>query len=583
MPKNKENVMPRITPYGLMELETRIVAFRATLEDGKPVHSRIREDDFAYYDTALAIADMDSSGDGAAYHHAILYDKDAILPFPTVDVYREAGFANTSIGADSFGDGILTGKIRAEFAEPLGKITSEEMFYDLFPAYDEWEDNVRCHSPMLDNWWNYQRQYGSNDWWARRERLKFLWPMMFGSRARTIPRFISHPMDALKDAIDQEPHALVDSYIYNSHVADGMLAYQEFNENKRNGDRQIREVRLGRLLRRLYSSLSDDIIRETVAYSRLDGGCTLKFAETPEEFDEVYGKGPSSCMSKGVDYYDISSSTGLRPNAVLANGDIRLAYLELPNGQIPARTLVVESTKEYVQIYVNDSCLTGAKRILMGLLDVEHYTENGSALLGQKFPMVKGDGGYVCPYIDNNNFSVDEWGNDTFIIRDRGEGEYESDYETGGIRTDCCPRCEERVSYCEHEHHSYDSLVCEACADNGSTIYAHTYRSDCIVLCEEDDVIYCESDDDYYHVDFLDRHSISYCNEVEGYFFQSDMHLVDGVYYHEEECTYLAYRDCHILDRLAILVDGQHYHPDDVEFTDGEPTLINLAAPSEAA
>ena len=588
--------MDSITPYGRFDRSTKVLVCMSRYNKGERISTEMSVSSLRFAEHQYPTFQANHSG--RAYHYALLYQHGP-QPFPLVNVYYKRStdriivdssnvYAQrlTEVSLEDLGLNLIGG-VRPELVGGIGKITSQGYFEDLFPNYKEWESQLHgSMAEMFVYWWRLQEQFGSDELWAQRERLKFLWPTLFNAdQPRFIPKFISHPTPAIRDAIKLNPHAITDAYIYKSHREEGMLAYQEFDDSKRTADRQV-TIKTGRLLRRLYPDLSDDVIREAVAYSRVDGGAVLKYAETPEEFDRVYAMGPSSCMSHSVSFYDVSEETDLRPISVLANDNINVAYLELPDGKIAARSLVVLDKKEYVCIYGNDDCLPDAGGYLRSELERLGYDQCDTALVGENIERIQTSEGLVCPYLDSGGLSFDDNGS-YLTIRYEGDGEHTPDYSIGGVRNgSTCPRCNDsNVPNDEgHAHHDYDDPICDGCEESDDTVWAHTNNDYGTVLVDREDVVYCESDDQYYHEEYTRRHGIAQCYESGDWFSIDDMVAVDGHWVESNLTTYLPYLKNHVLDTDLVTVNGIDYHCDDTDTdTDGNLILIGRAADQQAA
>ena len=496
----------------------------------------------------------------------------------------------------------MLGAVPRQQILPPCTIKSEKEFYDFLPHYDTWEKYACGWMDSDDQRYNWVSKQDFNvdaPWWVKRERARILLPAYF-NKHRALPKFLTDPPDSLKAAFEANDAIYTSLFPYMSNKNKGMLAFQEDKEDKQHSDRQL-IIRPGRFLRRYYPTMTDDLVRVATANLYNDNKNTLQFAQTAEEFDDIYARGPSSCMSHCLDHFTESNQFyDLRPPAVMANGDIEVAYYELKNGHIPARSLVVQSTKEYVLIYHNEDAQIGAHSTLQLLLEAAGYKRNAEALIGQAINKVESDyGAIVCPYIDCNDYPVDVYA-DHLVIKEKDEGTHKSNYQTGILHEDPqpeCSRCEASCNEDELTHTCEDGYVCESCLQdyfwsntrNGNEEYVHV-----------DNTVHCESNGDYYHTDYLSDNGIHYCDYTNEYWHIDDMvtvnenrldggtlvHCDEASWVEEEEDYYLnadvvtAHDGELIIRDNAHCIDGKYYRHTEVVMDEfSQPQIIQTSIP----
>ena len=380
-------------------------------------------------------------------------------------------------------------------------IRSEQELNKFLPNYDAWFRNLVLHNQSaLDQGTATKVNHIirrlilspeeiQNSFWFKREFARHFAPATFKAQ-RTFPSFCTEDF-----FISNEEAPL--TFPHYSAQEPGQVAFQPSDLSYREGDRQIR-TKPGRYLNK-HLDLDSDQVRKCVAIENGDMNVYLKFAKTIEEFTDVYLRGPSSCMSHAIDWYDESACTGRLPVSVLANGDIEVAYLELDSGIIPARALVVQSSQKYVEIYHNSDAMDSARDELRSRLEDAEYSQYSYALVGQKIERISinDDEAFVCPYIDSGGLPVDDNG-DHLLIRESGYGEMSPNYSTGvctSTETQECAFCEEHTTDIEDMRHVDDlGDVCENCIDNSFTL-AHHYGGDEEFIRDRDAI--CVNDEWY--------------------------------------------------------------------------------------
>ena len=183
----------------------------------------------------------------------------------------------------------------------------------------------------------------------------------------------------------------------------GLMAYTE-NAEKGAADVQT-PIKPGKYLEKYFAKVLDPyIIRDLCSEfsNRFEDNCLL-FAETEDEFEELYTKGPTSCMSHATEKY----SSHIHPVRVYAAGDLKLAYMKR-DGRIVARTLVFPEKKVYSRIY-------GDSGRIQPLLTAAGF--KGGPPVGAKLQRVitwqdkkkqTGNVALVMPHIDDVSFVTDE-------------------------------------------------------------------------------------------------------------------------------------------------------------------------------
>ena len=218
-------------------------------------------------------------------------------------------------------------------------------------------------------------------------------------------------------------------------------------------------------LRKYMSSvlkLDQETIRDIQNYIKT--GTDVLWATTREEIKRVYLEGPTSCMSKCVDYYHTGD---IHPSEVYGtdDGSLALAYMEL-NGKIIARTMCNLKDQQFTTIYGHDAIRTA--------LQDKGMEQEDDALVGCTLLRLETCGGDVVqPYIDGSNYNTYDHG-DHLEVSDEYDGEGSADYSTG-LRKDyeqaICYQCSDE---CEHDEYTdqdgdsfcsdcYFEYVCHEC------------------------------------------------------------------------------------------------------------------------
>jgi hypothetical protein len=152
----------------------------------------------------------------------------------------------------------------------------------------------------------------------------------------------------------------------------------------------------------------------------------LAFASTPDDIERVYNDGPRSCMAK--DY-----SFGIHPSRVYGAGDLAVAYLTRPTGDIIARALTWPEKKVFGRCYPtpdrwsedghdSEAEAEGIRDHLFNLLKENGFSHlhegDNEGFEGARLLKIEGNGGWVGPYLDNE-YSADD-GGDHWIMSKSG-------------------------------------------------------------------------------------------------------------------------------------------------------------------
>ena len=451
-------------------------------------------------------------------------------------------------------------------------IRSDDELNKFLPHYDAWFKNLVLHNQSAIDQGSASKvnhiirrlllspEEVQNSFWFKREFARHFAPATFKAQ-RTFPSFCTEDF-FISD------HVAPLTFPHYSAQEPGQVAFQPIDPSYREADRQIR-TKPGRYLNK-FLDLDSDQVRRCVSIENGDKSVQLKFAKTVEEFTNVYLRGPSSCMSHSIDWYDASASTGRLPVSILANGDIEVAYLELDNGIIPARAIVVQSDMEMLDVYCNNDAMDGARGELQSRLLDAGYSYNSTALVHQKIERIpiNGDDVFVCPYIDCGGLPVIDTG-DYLQICHSDEGDMTADYQSG-----VCQNNQKYCNNCEDNHDGEETYVedvgdvCENCLDND---YVHAYCGhghDRYI--HHDDAIFIDSMGEWYrHTgDTLRFYNIYKCHVTDEYYHTDDLVTCDvsDEYIHQDEAVHIG-DDVYVNDEYAVYSDhlGHHLIENDAE------------------
>lgn len=261
---------------------------------------------------------------------------------------------------------------------------------------------------------------------------------------------------------------------------------------------------------------------------------------------------------------------------------LRLAYMQNVEGEIIARCLVREDRKQFIRTYPDPQGTTEG-RYLQDFLKANGYTHGN--LEGVLLRAIEHDDDcdiYMAPYIDAGNQangSDDAYQTGDLVqidgkdyIQIVNDGHLELTYTHGwtdNIEDDedysTCDDCGAR----EHNDNFYstyhDRYVCEGCI-NADYYYAYVRNGQDYV--HMGDVV--TVGDEHYHVDYLDRYDIYYCDFAEDYFHIDDLvntahGLVHRDYAHPLDHVDNEGNDYAIIDETHELTNGTYCHKNDAE------------------
>lgn len=237
-------------------------------------------------------------------------------------------------------------------------------------------------------------------------------------------------------------------FFRRSAINDQLIVYTpnaEYGEQ----DRQIR-TRLGRALKALFPTISDEIVRDCCDRFRSNyGSIQLRFTRDPDKIREVYQCSPA-CMSHHLDDFRGDQY----PTDVYTTEDVAVAYA-VNGDRITARTVVNEIDKRWVRIY-------GDEAVLSALLREAGYSRGD--LGGCRIARIPYSGTYIAPYVDGDAHYANEDG-DYLILSEHGE------YcltRTDGLASEPLPACD---SCGDHDQSHYMTVVegrayCGACRES---------------------------------------------------------------------------------------------------------------------
>lgn len=305
--------------------------------------------------------------------------------------------------------------------------------------------------------------------------------------------------------------AIADHYAHVSVDDPTMLAFTQSPEHgERN--RQTR-IKPGRYLQAHYPHLTPKQVAYYAEWFRsgqkppkeVDG--QLMFATTQDEIVEVYENGPDSCMH-GDDCV-----------RVYAAGDLAVAWVKSPQGDVLSRALCWPAKKVYGRVYPDDDENGPDLIARLRSLDYQHLHQSAGGFEGARLLKIETVGTYVMPYIDSSYGVCDD-------------GEYWTmsqnyDYacsSTVGILEPVddrpiCDYCEERYddgsTVYRYFSDRFGAEWCEYCADHNTFYCEGTERSysdsnecvyvdgigDCILEWAEqsEDVYVCDGDGEHYY------------------------------------------------------------------------------------
>lgn len=323
-----------------------------------------------------------------------------------------------------------------------------------------------------------------SDDWKTRERERFV-----NGQYERIPWHLE--AWSLASLLD-EGHETAFHFPHMSKDKTGMIAYTESAEKGR-GDIQKR-MRPGKYLTKyFYYGLTARTIRYWAGKVSLLSGESQEYqiAMTPDEIENVYLNGPSSCMSHGPDYF----CSGEHPVRMYGAGDLGVAYITREDS-IAARVIVWPDKKIWGRVYGDGGVYQDQ---LKELLKADGYEGDrySSKWTGARFLRVEDGGGFIMPYLDMGGNCLTDDGD---YLRISPCGEIDGQSETGvtGPR-DTCYSCNE----------GFDSEV------DGGTIGDYSYCQSCY----GEYAAYCEDCDCTVHIEnsvYLENIERSVCDSCSG-------------------------------------------------------------------
>lgn len=286
---------------------------------------------------------------------------------------------------------------------------------------------------------------------------------------------------------------------------------------------------------------------------------TLLFATTPDEIEQVYLTGPSSCMSYETRHY----SSDVHPTRVYGAGDLAIAYLSEGDSVI-ARSLCWPEKKVFGRVY--PTARDEAERLIqMRLHDAlmsagyESLAVKYNGFDGAKLLRIEDGCKVVMPYLDNS-YQFEDMGGCLIMSRDgRDAG------ETNGLApleeeepAGWCERCADSI---QDEHDIRGPIYTHATGSGGR--HGATWCS----YCEGNYTFRCEGfeetfSDDVYNV------------EING--------LTYTQAYASENFTYSDFSDAYF-EGEAIEVDGETWSTDEFEENGFECAITGEKLPQSKA
>lgn len=300
------------------------------------------------------------------------------------------------------------------------------------------------------------------------------------------------------------------------HVCKADPSKVAFTEDDAKGEANRQTImKPGRFLTKFFSDVltADEISALANKYVARTQPGTLKFAHTADEIEQVYIKGPSSCMSHSACGYE----SPYHPVRVYAAGDLAVAYID--RGGVTARALCWPEKKLYGRVY-------GDAERLEPALSALGYTQghmNGARLVRDEFD----DGRFVCPYIDAGltgsagGSNVEDCGD---FLRIDDDGEMSADDTEGCCAAPgyCCDCCGDRFPRDSMSHVLNEGDWCEACIEN------HAVWSD----GQEDwlhqrSATHLEHADDWVSDSYFERHGGYWCEGLQSNMLPDDSKPVE--------------------------------------------------------
>ncbi|HEY0623189.1 hypothetical protein [Sphingomonas sp.] len=336
-----------------------------------------------------------------------------------------------------------------------------------------------------------------------------------------------------------------DHFAFLSVKEPGLIAYTQDDQK---GARDIQTpIRAGRYLRKFFADVLTEAEIETWAteVTVMAGNMGLTITQDADEIEEVYTKGPSSCMSYSARHFD----GPCHPTRVYAGPDLAIAYCG-PSDGAKQRAVVWPERKVFSTIYGGGA----GGGVLRELLEAAGYREG--EIDGARIRKIEANYGFVMPYVDDCSSARE----DGEFIR-LGEGDL-CTRQTNGVTEDdraTCEHCEDRCddddtsqvrvsdswggnyetwcSGCAEYHSFFCDLTDETYSDHRYTavtvqpgMNASYERTACLERCVDEIV---EIDGSYF-----DRDDTFDCEDCSETFRTDDMvgdYLCESCHGHREE------------------------------------------------
>ena len=282
----------------------------------------------------------------------------------------------------------------------------------------------------------------------------------------------------------------------------GLIAY---TQSSKKGQADIQTpIKPGRYLTKYFGDVLtfDEITSWSRVFSEAFCDVELKFAVEADDIEEVYLKGPRSCMS------------GCNSVRAYAAGDLAIAYIENGRGEISARTVCWPAKKIF------GPRLYGDEFRLRGRLIREGYTlasAECSQYEGARLALIRNGSAIAAPYWDGEEKATIEGG--AYLVL-REDGEFALDAQHGLIGDDNpCARCGDEVAredyiivddepFCT-PCASEDANYCEGCSEttrrDGTIVITGGSCGEvwlCEGCCESSGVFSCDRCGVFYQQDY---------------------------------------------------------------------------------
>lgn len=344
-----------------------------------------------------------------------------------------------------------------------------------------------------------------------------------------------------------EPWAPIDHFAHVSTDNPSMIAYTPSAEHGA-ADRQVR-IRPGKYLESVIPQAdvnsAEDWQRrlETIAswiarYNVENSTCAVQFAATSDEIEDVYSRGPISCMTDDEQFP--KPFPEIRPVRVYGAGDLEVAYLE-EGTRVTARALIWRAKQTFGRCYDEGGgephfgkATSGDSFKLRHCLEQMGFTSNwttnsyrgdpGKGFTGARLLKIETPRGddWIMPYLDGQNRIKDA--GEFWVISP--EGRYYANETNGTLcgyseSYSACTCCGNGID--EGEGYVYvGEDYCESCYSDNITSCSHCGEDghrDADWIVDEDGDYYCQS--------CADRR-LSRCEDCEDYFSGSLNDVTDG-------------------------------------------------------